>query len=60
MTGSAARGCGFADYGLVPGARADLVLVQADTPAEAVAARPPRRLVVAAGRVVARDGSLLD
>lgn len=58
VTGAGARGCGFADYGLEPGARADLVLVQARTPAEAVVARPARRLVVAAGRVVARDGAL--
>lgn len=54
-----ARGCGFADYGLAPGDRADLVLVRAETVAEAVVAQPPRRLVVAAGRVVARDGILL-
>jgi cytosine deaminase len=54
-----ARGCGFADYGLAPGARADLVLLDARSLAEAVVARPPRRLVVAGGRVVARDGALL-
>lgn len=54
ITTEAARGCGFADYGLAPGARADVVLVAAETVAEAVVARPPRRLVVSAGRVVAR------
>lgn len=54
-----AAGCGFAEYGLEPGARADLVLLEARSLAEAVVARPPRRLVVAGGRVVARDGSLL-
>jgi cytosine/adenosine deaminase-related metal-dependent hydrolase len=54
-----ARGCGFADYGLAPGDRADLVLVPAETVAEAVVAQPPRTLVVAAGRVVARDGALV-
>jgi cytosine/creatinine deaminase len=58
VTTEAARGCGFADYGLAPGYRADLVLVAAETVAEAVAAAPPRRLVVAAGRIVARDGDL--
>jgi cytosine/creatinine deaminase len=58
VTTEAARGCGFADYGLAPGDRADLVLVAAETVAEAVAAAPPRRLVVAAGRIVARDGDL--
>jgi cytosine deaminase len=55
-----AQGCGFAAHGLAPGARADLVLVEARTLAEAVVARPVRRLVVAAGRVVARDGVLLQ
>jgi cytosine deaminase len=59
VSGAGALGCGFADYGLAPGARADLVLVDARTLAEAVVVRPPRRLVVSAGRVVARDGTLL-
>ncbi len=54
----AARACGFADYGLAPGARADLVLVAASGIAEAVAQRAPRRLVVSGGVVVARDGQL--
>ena len=37
----------------------DLVLVDAQTVAHAVVARPPRRLVVAGGRIVARNGELL-
>jgi cytosine/adenosine deaminase-related metal-dependent hydrolase len=45
-----------AEYGLQPGNAADLVLVDGEALAEAVAARPPRRLVVKRGRVVARDG----
>lgn len=59
VTTHAARGCGFADYGLAPGDRADLVIVTASTVAEAVVANPPRRMVVAAGRVAARDGKLV-
>ena len=59
VSAAGAQGCGFRDYGLVAGARADLVLVEARTLAEAVVARPLRRLVVSAGRVVARDGVLL-
>ncbi|MFM0644838.1 amidohydrolase family protein [Paraburkholderia bryophila] len=51
---TAARACGFADYGLSAGARADLVLVDADTLAQAIVARPARKLVVANGRIVAR------
>lgn len=54
VTTEAARGCGFSEYGLIPGARGDVVLVDAETVAEAVVARPPRHLVVSAGRVVAR------
>jgi len=59
VTRAAALGCGFADHGLVPGSRADLVLVDAQSVAHAVVARPARRLVVAAGQVVARGGALL-
>jgi cytosine deaminase len=55
---SGARGCGFEAYGLVPGNRADLVLVDAQTVAQAVVSRPVRKLVVAGGRIVARNGVL--
>ncbi|MGU7774369.1 amidohydrolase family protein [Burkholderia sp. MR1-5-21] len=59
VTDAGARGCGFADYGLHVGARADLVLVDAETVAHAIVARPVRRLVVANGRIVARDGAFI-
>ncbi|KTT20778.1 amidohydrolase family protein [Pseudacidovorax intermedius] len=59
VAAAGARACGFADHGLAAGDRADLVLVDAQTPAEAVVAHPPRRLVAAAGRIVARGGELL-
>lgn len=59
VTHAGARGCGFRDYGLAPGDRADLVLVDAQTVAQAVVARPSRRLVVAGGRIAARDGALV-
>ena len=55
-----ARLLGLGDYGLVEGAPADLVLVDAECAAEAVAAHPPRLAVVKAGRVVARDGRLVE
>ena len=45
--------------GLAVGARADLVVVAADTVTAAVMDRPPRALVVHAGHVVARDGVLV-
>ena len=53
-----ARTLGLESYGLAPGAPADLVVVAAATPAEAVVRRPVRELVLKDGRVVARDGRL--
>ncbi|CAN7646106.1 amidohydrolase family protein [Variovorax sp. LjRoot178] len=60
VTHAGARSLRFEAYGLAPDCRADLVLVDAQTVAEAVVARPVRRLVVAGGRIVARDGALLS
>jgi len=59
VSGAAARACGFAEYGLQVGARADLVLVDAQTVAHAVTSRPLRELVVANGQIVARHGEFL-
>jgi cytosine deaminase len=56
-THGAAEVLGVPGYGLEIGCTADLVLVDAANPAEAVVAVPPRRLVVKAGRVVAVDGT---
>ncbi len=49
---------GLADHGLRIGAVADLVAIPAGSIPEAVAAHPPRALVMKRGRVVARDGAL--
>jgi cytosine/creatinine deaminase len=49
-----ARALGLDGYGLEAGARADLVVLAADTAAEAVVTRPPRELVLKDGRIVAR------
>ncbi|WP_179401948.1 amidohydrolase family protein [Burkholderia guangdongensis] len=59
VSDAGARGCGFADYGMHVGARADLVLVDAESIAHAVVARPVRKLVVSNGRVVARNGAFI-
>jgi len=59
VTTLAARACGFDGYGLHAGARADLLLVDAECAAEAVAQQRPKRLVISNGRVVARDGALI-
>ena len=40
----------------VAGSPADFVAVEAGSVAEAVATRPPRKLVIKAGRVVAKNG----
>ncbi len=59
VTDAGARVLGLADYGLKAGGPADFVAVEAETLAEAVATRPRRKLVVKAGRVIARDGALV-
>jgi cytosine deaminase len=48
-----------AGYGLAEGCNADLVLVEAETLAEAVVNRPERKLVLKRGRAVARNGEAL-
>ncbi|AXB42420.1 amidohydrolase family protein [Amycolatopsis albispora] len=55
-THGGARALRLDGYGLAEGCVADLCIVDARVPAEAVAVRPPRRLVVKGGVVVARDG----
>lgn len=57
-TTGGAQVMGAAGYGLDPDCTADLVLVDAETPAEAVVEHPPRRLVMKRGRVVAENGRL--
>ena len=52
LTESAARALGLADYGLAPGCFADLVLIDAETVAEAIAQHPGGRTVVWRGLVV--------
>lgn len=46
-------------HDLVPGARADLVLLDAENVPDAIVRGPRRNLVVAGGRVVVRDGELV-
>lgn len=55
-TTNGAHALRLADHGLEPGCRADLILVDVETVAEAVASIPLRRLVMSHGRVVVRDG----
>ena len=59
VTAAGARVLGLGDYGLKVGGPADMVVVEAGSVAEAVATRPRRKLVIKAGRVIARDGVLV-
>lgn len=56
VTTSGAAALHLDGYGLAPGCWGDLVLLDAETPAEALAQRPGRRTTIRRGRVVAVDG----
>jgi cytosine deaminase len=57
VRGGAADIVGIADYGIQAGARADLVILDAETPAEALRVQAPRRWVLRSGRVVAETST---
>jgi cytosine deaminase len=59
VTVGGAKALGLTGYGLAPGCAGDVVLVAAETVAEAVAQRPGARTVVKRGRVVAKDGEVV-
>ena len=54
VTEHPARTLGLEGYGLEPGCHADMVVLQAADPVEAVRLRPPRLYVIRRGRIVAR------
>jgi cytosine/creatinine deaminase len=58
VTTGGATALGLPDYGLTPRCGGDMVLVAAETVAEAVAQRPGMRTVVKRGRVIVRDGEV--
>ncbi len=53
VTTNGARVMGLDGYGLAPGCRADLVVLQAGDPIEALRLRPARLFVIRRGRVIA-------
>ena len=59
VSAAAARVLGLLPYGVEAGGPADFIVVDAGSVPEAVATRPRRKLVVKAGRILARDGVLL-
>jgi cytosine/adenosine deaminase-related metal-dependent hydrolase len=59
-TYNGARAMGLDNYGLGKGRTADLVLLDAKNATEAIGFQARRLLVLKHGRIVARDGALLD
>ena len=55
VTTNAARAIGLEDYGLAEGRRADLVVLDARSPAEAITEQSEKLWVIKGGRVVARN-----
>jgi cytosine/creatinine deaminase len=55
VTVNPARALGLADYGLSPGCHADLVVLDATSPAQAITEQVEKLWVLKAGRVVARS-----
>jgi cytosine/creatinine deaminase len=53
VTANAARIIGLEDYGLEVGCNADMVLLQARDPIEAIRLKPPRLAVIRRGKVIA-------
>jgi cytosine/adenosine deaminase-related metal-dependent hydrolase len=59
VSAAGAQALGISDHGVRVGAAANLFTIAASCVPEAVAAHPPRKLVLFDGKVVARDGSFL-
>ena len=55
ITTNPARALGLEDYGLAEGCRADLVVLDAANPAQAITEQVEKLWVIKAGRVVARN-----
>ena len=59
VSAAGAKALGIADYGVAVGGTATLFTIAASGVPEAVAAHPPRKLVLFEGQIVARDGAVL-
>jgi cytosine/creatinine deaminase len=60
VTAAAAKALGIADYGIKVGATANFFTVAASCVPEALSGHPPRHLVFHNGRIVAKNGAVLD
>ena len=58
VTESPARTLGLEGYGLEPGCYADIVVLQAGDPVEAIRLRPPRLFVIRRGQIIARSEAI--
>jgi cytosine deaminase len=59
VSAAGARALGIGNYGIAVGGAANLFTIAASCVAEAVAAHPPRKLVLFDGKIVGRDGAFL-
>jgi cytosine deaminase len=59
-TSAGAKALELAEYGIAVGRPADFVLVKAENFGDAVVRRPRERIVVKAGKIIARDGVLFE
>jgi len=59
VSAAGARALSIGDYGIRVDGAANLFTIGASCVAEAVAAHPPRNLVLFDGKIVARDGAFL-
>jgi len=60
VTTNAARVMGLEDYGLEPGCRADMVILQAANPHEALRLKPARLFVIRRGAVIAETPPVIS
>jgi cytosine deaminase len=60
VTDNGAKALSLRDYGIAGGHPANLVLIDAETVGGAVLRRPAERVVIARGKIVAKDGKFSD
>jgi cytosine deaminase len=59
VTENGAKALALRDYGIAVGHPANLVLIDAETVGDAVVRRPAERIVIARGKIVAKDGKFI-
>lgn len=59
VTENGAKALALRDYGIAVGHPANLILIDAETVGDAVVRRPAERIVIARGKIVAKDGKFI-